>query len=253
MTSLAAPWFHVPHLPAVGEAAVLDRAEAKHLHVRRKREGDTVVLFDGAGRLAVADIVESATRRGTILNVARIDEQPPLTPPVHLASALPKGDRLSTMISMAVQVGMTTFTALDAERSVVRPQPGRADAPDDRLLRLCVESCKQSRRAWLPVLGPPCTPAELASDLRGGGLCVVAHPGGEAFATWWRARRRSDAALRDGVTIVIGPEGGFTGGEVDGLREAGAVTVDLGSGILRIETAAVAMLSAIRLTVGRRK
>jgi 16S rRNA (uracil1498-N3)-methyltransferase len=252
MPSPAHPWFHVPRLPAVGDRVTLEHAEAKHLHVRRKRDGDTVILFDGAGNIASASIVETTARRGATLTVTQHDHQAPPTPPVHLATALPKGDRLSTLIAMAVQLGVNTFIALDTERSVVRPTSTRAEArsaaPDDRLLRLCIESCKQSRRAWLPVIAPPRTPADLVADAVRAGPMIIAHPGGAPLSAWWR-EADATAIDRDGLTIVIGPEGGFTDDELAAMIEAGAVAVDLGPGILRIETAAVATLSALRLAL----
>ena len=232
-----APWFYFSPLADVGTSVVLDAREARHATgARRLDVGDAVCLFDGAGRVMQA-VITSATSREVVLEGRSHEHYPPPTPHVHLAAALPKGDRQSTMLSMATQLGMSAFTPLQCSRSIARPTASFAD----RTRRIFIESCKQSRRPHLPAIFRPCTIDDLAHNAgHDGSLLVLAHPGGEP------ARPVLDEQARlQRVVLLVGPEGGFTDEEVVAAQKGGAKVVSLGSGVLRIETAAVALLALV--------
>lgn len=233
------PWFFVSALPDVGDAWPLPREEAKHaLGARRLEVGDEVVLFDGRGGIAEGRLEGTRLRDGSVpvrVGARRVEERRGRA--VHCATALPKGDRLATLVDMTAQLGVASLTPLRCERSVVGETANRAE----RIRRIQVEACKQARSAWLPELGEETTPGALAAAHRG--RLLVAHPGG--------VRPREIAAqLGDACTIAIGPEGGFTEAEVERLRAAGVIAIDLGPTILRIETAAVVATALLREPAG---
>jgi 16S rRNA (uracil1498-N3)-methyltransferase len=225
-----APWFFVEHLPPPGETWLLARDEAKHaMGAKRLEPGDAVVLFDGRGSVAEATLGgrEARARDGSIpVTVQSVRIVPVEGRRVHLATALPKGDRLSTLVDMTTQLGVASMTPLRCERSVV----GETDARADRIRRIQIEACKQARVARLPELRPERTVASFceASD----GAKVVLHPGGTPLA-------QLAPAFPAEVTLFVGPEGGFTESEVAGLERSGATIASLGASILRIETAAI--------------
>ncbi len=223
------PWLHADELPPAGELVLLDADEARHgARAQRLRPGDAVVLTDGCGATARSELVD-AGRRELRARVIERTEHPREAPPIHLASALPKGDRIATLLAMATQLGITSFTPLHCERSVVVPSEG----PHDRWTRVLRENAKQSQRPWLPEIAAPSTPHR-----------VVPRDGGAAA---WLLDPNADEAL--GVAplepacaqwLLVGPEGGFSDGERRAMTLAGARPCTLGGGILRIETAAVA-------------
>jgi 16S rRNA (uracil1498-N3)-methyltransferase len=232
-------WFYLPALAAAGESLQLTGEEAHHAaSVRRLRAGDAVTLFDGHGNLAQARITAiNARGREIALAVGERAKQPPPRPKVQLCCALPKGERLATLLDMATQLGMTSFTPLRCVHGVVQPSENLIA----RSQRICLEACKQSRRAWLPELRAAVTPAEAATQAAARGeLVLVAHPGGDALSSMGTNEDRA-------VTILIGPEGGFAETELAAMLTTGAKRFSLGDAILRIETAAVAALAAIRL------
>lgn len=231
-------FFFCPDLAAGGARVTLGGEEAHHATVRRLRTGNTLTLFDGHGLTAQA-IVRTLTPRGREIEVEIVTRatQPAAMPPVHLCCALPKGDRFTTLIDMATQLGMSSFTPLRCEHSVVLPAENLAA----RSRRIALEACKQSRRAWLPEIRGPATPLEAVRQFSGESAGVwLAHPGG-------RSARDMRAGEGRALALLIGPEGGFTDAEVRAALAAGAQTVELGQGILRIETAAAALLAAVRL------
>ena len=238
---MSSPWFFAEHIAADGELVVLAADEARHATAaRRLALGDTLTLFDGRGGLAQAAIAGLPTRgRGLELRVQSRIQAPVPARYLHVAAALPKGDRAATLLDMATQLGMTAFTPLLCTHSVVVPT--RAD----RWQRICIEACKQSRRAYLPRLHEPASPlaaiqAFMSAPAANGAVCALyAHPSGRALAAADSGARR--------CLLLIGPEGGFSDDEVAAMTAAGAARIDLGAGILRVETAAVALLAALSL------
>jgi 16S rRNA (uracil1498-N3)-methyltransferase len=234
-------WFFCDEPLLPGRRIALDAAESRHAAgPRRRRAGDAVTVFDGRGGVAEAAVTGARAHRIEVEILAARHLAPAL-PPIHLAAALPRGDRLAAMISMATQLGIASFTPLRAERSVVRP----GDAVGPRLLRVMTEACKQSRLPHRPLVCPGAAPRAAAHDARGGGAAILAgHPGGVPLV---RALAGLTWAGCPAITAMIGPEGGFTDREIADIVECGAVVVSLGLSILRIETAATAMVAAAAL------
>lgn len=245
---MTAPWFHTPRLPGAGERLALEADEARHASgARRLGVNDAVVLFDGHGGVAESTISGRVAGRGLEVRVGARTSVPPARPAVHVGVALPKGERQSTLVAMATQLGMASLTPLAAARSVARS--GRNAA--ERFERVAIAACKQSRNPWLPTFEAETTPRDFVAGRRGGGdLCIVLHPGQGATGL----RRTLDEAgtgAHGAIAVLIGPEGGFDDEEIVACLEAGARRVRLGAGILRTETAAVAALAAVRALVDR--
>jgi 16S rRNA (uracil1498-N3)-methyltransferase len=220
------PRFLVRDLPPGGEVE-LPPAEARHaVRSRRLRTGDTVSLFDGAGRACRGEIVRIEGDRVAV-RVGPPDLDAPIRATV-IASALPKGKRLAWMIQKLAELGVTEFVPVAFRRSVVRWSPSKAT----RMAKVAAEAAKQSNRSDLMGLAAETTVEELS---RFGGPSFVAVPG--AAQTLARA-----AAGAPFARVVIGPEGGMAPEEVERL---GAAPVSLGPTVLRIETAAVAAAAVL--------
>lgn len=244
---MAAPWFHVPQLPEPGGVALLDKKEAKHaLGPRRLGEGDEVVVFDGRGSWAPARIGGRDDRGDLELAVGPHERETPESPVIELAASLPKGDRLSTMLDMATQLGISGFTPLKCDFSVISLDRKRQD-PSERWNRIMLEACKQSRRATLPGIGPESTPAEVIDRADEDGATVIV-----GDATGGSPLESGDQA--DRVVVLVGPEGGFSPSEDGLIRDAEAAgrvrRVAIGRGVLRVETAATAIVAAWRASAG---
>ncbi len=235
---MATPWFHLDPLPEAG-VVLLPKDEARHATgARRLGEGDAVVLFDGRGMLATATLLGTRDRRGDVeARIDAIERRAPIAPRIEIATALPKGDRLSTLLDMATQVGVDHLIPLRCEWGVVKPH----DETPERWHRIAIESAKQSGRAWVPTFGAPMS---VAAACRGGeGVQVlIAHPGGESIADACSAVARTASTIR----VLIGPEGGFSDGELAAAKTAGVTRVSLSPHVLRIETAAVVAAALVR-------
>lgn len=238
---MSEPFFYYPQSIQVGATFTLSGEEARHAAVtRRLREGEVISLFDGNGNVAEATILAADKRSPSLdLNILQLRTDPKPLPSIHLASALPKGDRMAVLLDMATQLGMQSFTPLQCAYSVVAP---RAQA-ERRWQRICLEACKQSRRAYLPVIHPPVTPEEAGRRASAGGATIViADPAGKSPQELTQVLQRQGDIL-----LFIGPEGGFTQDEIRVLAAQGGLTVSLGDGLLRIETAAATLMACIAL------
>jgi 16S rRNA (uracil1498-N3)-methyltransferase len=239
ITSKSPPWFFLDQVVSTAMTVTLPLEEARHAAgSRRLEEGAYLILFNGDGLVSEARVTSVADRgRSVELEIVstRLAEATPFA--LHLASALPKGDRLSVLLDMATQLGITSFTPLHCERSVVKT----GENAERRWRRILVEACKQSRQAYVPKLNPAQTPAEISSNTTG--AMWAAHPGGTV----------PDAlslASDDSVTVLVGPEGGFGDNEMAAMTSNGVKLVSLGNAILRTETAATALVSYARLRYG---
>lgn len=231
---MSTPWFHVTSLPAAGDSIALDRDEAKHaLGVRRLGAGDGVTVFDGRGGIADATITGERSRDGgPVIRVVSVRRQERRGVDVVVGVAPPKGDRLSTMLDMLGQLGVSGVVPLDTQHGVVDAD-GINRARAERIL---LEAAKQSRGAWVPQLGPATGVREfVTASVAEGREVLIAQPGGAV-----------GQAASGRAALVIGPEGGFSAREVEDAIAAGARAVDLGPTILRVETAAVCLAALLR-------
>jgi 16S rRNA (uracil1498-N3)-methyltransferase len=242
---MSEPLFYSEQLAEPGATLLLTGDEARHAAgARRLHAGDTLWLFDGHGGVARAALQRVAARgRALELRIEERRTEPPPRPAIHLACALPKGDRQQVLLDMATQLGMTRFTPLDCARSVVKPG---ANSPA-RWNKICLESCKQSRRLHLPAIATSSTPADVARRAAAeGSQAWLAHPAVQAASLAAAIHQRAN----NGVTLLVGPEGGFTEAETEQVVAAGARPLTLGDSILRIETAAIALVAAFALGAG---
>jgi 16S rRNA (uracil1498-N3)-methyltransferase len=228
--------FYCPELRCADEHLTLAGAEAEHARAaRRLVVGDGVWLFDGQGTVGHAIIIAVDRRTGSLrLQLQQRDVIPPAFPRVELACALPKGERQTVLLDMATQLGMTEFYPLLCERSIVRS--GRNATR--RWQRICLEACKQSRRAYLPVIHAPLTLPQVLAGLDDSYALWVADPTGVPLP-------QVSSERHERLLLMVGPEGGFSATELTHIVNARAQTINLGKAVLRTETAAVALLANI--------
>jgi 16S rRNA (uracil1498-N3)-methyltransferase len=216
-----------------GERAVLTGAEAHHLiHVMRAGPGRRIELFDGSGRQWVAEVRRIARCEVELDLVAEEAIDRELAAAVTLAVALPKGERQRWLVEKAVELGVRRLVPLETARGVARP----GDATLERLRRCVIEASKQCGRNRLLEIGPPQPWAALLAATAGVPQRWMAHPGGD---------RLPPLAPQDPVVLAVGPEGGFTAGEVAAAVQAGWRPVDLGPRTLRVETAAILLAALV--------
>jgi 16S rRNA (uracil1498-N3)-methyltransferase len=209
----------------------IEGPEAHHIAaVRRFPPGQGITLFNGDGREYPA-IITAVRKKRVSLHITGVENpQRELGFKLHIASALPKGDRGDFLIEKLTELGATDFTPLITERTVVKPGE---DKPD-KLRRAVIEASKQSGRNVLMRIHPPAKWVEWCPLQAGRRL--LAHSSGNG---------RSYVPHHEDVIVAIGPEGGFTESEVELAGKGGWEVISLGRRTLRVETAAVAIAAWI--------
>lgn len=226
------------------DSLVLDARESHHLvRVLRARAGDLVDVLDGrghrySGRVALAD------GRALRVAVGSVCSDEPRACRLTLIQSIPKGKTMDLILRMATEIGATLVQPVFTDQGEVQMQGERLSSKVEKWRVTMIEACKQCGLSYLPELGEP---VALGTWLRG-------QPPGEDVLRVVASLEAGSAPLRQAVqaargvrevVVAVGPEGDFTSGEYEALREAGFQGVRLGSNILRSETAAAYTLSVV--------
>lgn len=229
------------HLPAAAwPSAVLTGDEARHLaQVLRIKRGETITVFDGQGRRAPAEVLNVSRDQVSLKLGEAVSPAAPL-PAITLAQAIPKGKNMDLIVQKAVELGVSAIQPLVTRNTVVQPGEGKSD----KWRRNALEACKQCGQDTLPAIADP-QPFDrwLASRSEAPGLKLIASlaPGALPLRETLRLNPGTTA-----VTLLVGPEGDFSPGETTAALAAGFLPVSLGPIVLRVETATIFCLSALR-------
>jgi 16S rRNA (uracil1498-N3)-methyltransferase len=213
--------------------------EAIHaLRVLRLKAGATVVLFDGTGREVTGVIRGAGHSRFEVEVAERRENAGSGGAALMLAVAAPKGDRADWLVEKCAELGVAALALLRCTRGEVVPGEGKIE----RWRRKAVQAAKQARLATTMAIEAPRGISEILRDAPPGTRvwCADPDPANSTFAESLRTLA-SAQATPVGDLVFVGPEGGFTEGEVNAIRQAGGRTVRLCGPILRVETAAVAV------------
>lgn len=230
--------YHCPELKS-GEFA-LPKTEAQHaIKVMRNGVGDEIELFDGVGGLASA-VITAVERREVTVKVEQVQKvEEAAGEKLVVAVASPRGDRMKWMVEKLTELGVASCIPLETERSVTYPGQGKLS----KLEATVISACKQCRRLRAMEIGQPQTLAEVLGDQSA--TFWLAHP--EASEQPGGAESHSSGGKPQAQhTVLIGPEGGFSDDEVQLIRSKGANLISWPNTILRIETAAIMSVVAVR-------
>jgi 16S rRNA (uracil1498-N3)-methyltransferase len=223
---------------------VLDREETHHLgRVLRLPVGARVLVCDGRGRAALA-LVQTLGSDEAVLDLEEEVAAPAESPlGVTLGLALAKGEAMDQVVRQATEMGLQGLIPFVSTYSE-KVAPERAKRRLARWQRQAQEALKSCQRLFLPEIFPVQDfPALLHGPEEAKFLCYEEERGGGLQSCLNRSRPA-------GVRLIIGPEGGFTPGEVDQAREAGFQVVSLGPRRLRVETAALVALAILQYAWG---
>ncbi len=232
------------HLPAEswGAEAVLAGDEARHAcQVLRLRRGDAIVVFDGRGRSARAEILD-VSRSELRLRLGEPSVSPPPVPAITLAQAVTKGKSMDLIVQKAVELGVAAIQPLLTRHGVVQTGDDDAAKKAGKWSRTALEACKQCGGDHLPEVRPVRDFSAWIGEA-GSGLKLIASliAGARPMREVLRGRPEPGE-----VAMLVGPEGDFSAEETAAALEAGYLPVSLGGNVLRAETAALAAVAALR-------
>nr|WP_295946056.1 16S rRNA (uracil(1498)-N(3))-methyltransferase [uncultured Agathobaculum sp.] len=233
------PRFFVDGQPEDG-MLVLRGENAHHAgRVLRLRPGEAVTLCDGKGTDydCTVETLEKDAVTCRVLGSHPADTEPKQQ--LTLFMALPKGDKMEFIVQKAVELGVSEIVPYLSKNCVSRPD--KTDKKVERWRKIAVEAAKQCGRGVLPAVHAVVPAAE------------AVRLAAQAETALFLYENEKQTGLRDAlaggvgktVSLMVGPEGGFAPEEAAAAKEAGLVSVSLGTRILRCETAPVAALAAV--------
>jgi len=242
---MSTPRFYCPvTLPSAG-IFELPPVAAHHAHrVLRLRENNPVQIFDGAGNCCDATI-NSISGKHVDLNIIKTCP-PQHAPPLHivLAQAMSSSDKMDWIVQKATELGATEIQPVQTQRSVARLSNERADKRTLHWRGVVIAACEQSGRNNLLQVHPPIELSHwLASQRNNTSSKFILQPD-DAITL------NKVAKPQGTVTLLIGPEGGFSPEEILMAKQAGFIPILLGPRVLRTETAALAGITALQLLWG---
>ena len=238
--------FRIRPEDVAGDRLTLSAEETRHLtRVLRLGVGDVVEALDGAGTMLTVRI-ERVDRRGAeavVLARATHPTESPLR--LTLAQGMAKGDKLESIIRMATELGATAIVPLATARTVLTIERGGGASRLARWRRVAQEAAKQSGRSVVPDVTLPQTLEAWLAAREATDVLVCLWEGAEAPIV---SRLPKPPVAH--ATLVVGPEGGLEPGEAQTLEKAGAIVGNLGSRILRTETAGPVGLALLQERYG---
>ncbi len=227
-----------------------DPEEVQHIvHVLRLAVEDEVELINGRGLLARVRLTAVSKRgvEGEIVESRQFSR--PNRPRIVLACAMPKRSRFDEILEKSTELGVDEVIPMITERTEIVPSKNAITRMDSRMVNIIVNASKQCKRMWFPFVHQVMPFEEVVDQF--------SRPESSLFIAWLGGERR---ALRDAFTpdrtghgvensvvFLVGPEGDFTSGEAAYAVNKGAVPLSLGDTVLRVETAAITVVSFARI------
>jgi len=237
--------FFVDPRNVVREKALVTGPEHDHLkRVLRLRRGDPIIISTGRGDLYHAVIEETESRKTLVRLLSPVDWKPESPLAVTLVQSMPKRKKMEWILQKAVELGVVRIVPVFSERSIPRLKGERKRERERRWAGIVREAARQSYRGVIPELG---TLASLETALAGlkpetGILC---DPGGESLS-----RCIEEIGPVREISVIVGPEGGFSPEEIAMARSREIRVCTLGPRVLRLETAVVKVLSVLQYLLG---
>lgn len=229
----------------VGEHTVtIEGSDVNHIkNVLRMKRGERVRISSTSGKNYFGEIAEFS---GDTVLVAITQECAPdteLPSRISLFQGLPKSDKMELIIQKAVELGACEIIPVAMKNCVVKLDEKKAAAKTARWQEIAKSAAKQSKRSVIPTVGRPVSYQEALAAAAELDVVLIPYENERGMAT----TREAIEAIVPGqsIGIFIGPEGGFSDGEIALARERDMKLISLGGRILRTETAGLATLSVL--------
>lgn len=226
--------FYLPDFESDTQKLQFGKDESRHLSKSlRKKEGDTIHMTNGRGLMATVELtlVDPKHTEGIVLE-SNFEPAPKAQLQVAIAPTK-MNDRFEWFLEKATELGISRITPIVCENSE------RRNLKAERMERILVGAMKQSLRSYLPILDPLTPYDKWLSDLPASENKWIAHCAEGSKTSLDQAFKKGESAI-----VLIGPEGDFSGKEVQSALNQGFNSISLGRNRLRTETAGMAVTAA---------
>ena len=238
--------FLIKKINPVGNEIILDDIEQVHhlKNVLRIRPGEIVGIFDGSGNEFISSVVEVTVNEIKLaIKEKKISPEPGIK--ITVACAIPKNVKMDDIVDKLTQLGVKSIIPLETERVIVRLDKQKKAERKKRWEKIALSALKQSQRNEMVEIKEVSSLKEVIDWSKDFDLKLI--PTLEGGRAALKKVFNSISKKIDNLIILIGPEGDFSPSEIARAKEAGFLPVGLGSGVLRVDTAAIAVVSFIKL------
>jgi len=235
------PRFHSfdPDISSTQTELSLGGEESHHLvRVRRARVGDGVVVLNGRGLVMEGELLVADPHQA-LVGVSGIKEVSAEQPLFKLAVGMPKGRTVDTIVRQATELGVAEIHFLVTDRSEVPAKVLNSVEKLAKWKRVSIEASKQSENPFLPEINVGRTLQDWLQEFIESGTHFVACP--ERSGKICQFCELKDE--QESVWLLAGPEGGLTERELQITLQQGFQPLSLGTSILRVDTASVALVA----------
>ena len=207
------------------------------LHVMRMKKGDEIEVVDNQ-KLFLCRLDNVNPLIISVIHEIASDVE--ISEDVTLLFALTKGDKIDLVLQKATELGVKKVALIQSERTVVKYEEKDLEKKAQRFQKIMKEASEQSHRLIVPeflgVFNLKNLPKSVMSDINYVAYEKDASDVNNAFSNLKRGKS---------ISILIGPEGGFSVQEINNVTSLGFIRTSLGKRILRAETAAIYALSVL--------
>ena len=209
----------------------------------RAKPGDSLLFNDDQGRRYHTSVTQ-ITKHMLEATVQHVEDPPCSThPPLILVQALLKGEKMGWVIQKATELGVSAICPLITDRVILKLSGTQEETHRARWKRIAVEAAQQSERWTLPTILPLQNFQQFLQTPQHSQLIFMAE---RAEGTSLLTIPCSTEKPGPGVTVVIGPEGGWSAEELDAAQSHNWAFASFGKAILRAETASLAALAILQ-------
>lgn len=221
-----------------GIEIALDEEASHHIsRVLRMPEAANIIIFNGDGGEYQATIIKNDKHHTYVKTKKCIHQYYPSPLKIHLGQVMSRGDKMDFSIQKAVELGVNEITPLMSAHCEVKLSGERADKKQTHWEKIIIHACEQCGRTDIPVLNKIQTLNEWMPSISSP-IKLMCHPNSHT--------RFKELKIEKEVSILIGPEGGFSENEIELAKATQFNIVQLGPRVIRTETAGLTIISILQ-------
>ncbi|MDI7259386.1 MAG: 16S rRNA (uracil(1498)-N(3))-methyltransferase [Thermodesulfobacteriota bacterium] len=254
----------------VGKKVAIEGSPLEALQFQGGRAGSIITLTDSEGNDFRGRVVHLSEEKAFILAFDVFQSPTESSLEIYLLQALPEKERMELIIQKATELGVSTIIPFKSQRSIALEEREAKQKKSHRWQEIAIKAVQQSRRAKVPKVEPYRSFKEALELCEEEGLRILLwekegknlkevlkrfpalyppfEKGGEPACRTGRGGFKTNRPGR--VYVMVGPEGGFTEGEVRLAKDKGFIPIKLGQRILRTETAAITLVGILQYELG---
>ncbi|MBN2588575.1 MAG: 16S rRNA (uracil(1498)-N(3))-methyltransferase [Sedimentisphaerales bacterium] len=227
---------------SAGQVKITDPRVHQIRDVLRMKTGNEIIVLDNTGMEYHARLTGISQKEitGEIIDQNKCEAEPHTS--ITLYQSMLARDKFEVVLQKCTEVGVTCFVPVITERSIVRKPEKITKEKLSRFESIIAEAAEQSGRGIIPSIKSPVTMNQALAELDGYDICLF---GSTLDCVSLKEILRSNASIPGKIALFIGPEGGFSDGELEEFSHRGVKAFSLGRRILRTETAGIVASSLI--------